>query len=93
MTNTAHAETFAKLLNEKFADSKYISNFHVQPGRKYHRIAYDSPNQRFVHAFVDNEGNVYKAAGWKAPAKGARFADVETAAANADEFGSYLYLR
>lgn len=52
---------------------------------------------RSVHAFVDNEsGDLFKAAGWKAPAKGARgnlvtgFADVED---RFDWSGRYLYAR
>lgn len=41
-------------------------------GKKYQRIYRDSNGQRFVECFVDNDGNVYKAEGWKKPAKGVR---------------------
>lgn len=92
--NTTHAETFASLLNEKFPADTHHTHYSVDTGRKYHRIVDHLTNgQRMVHAFVDNKGNVYKSAGWKAPAKGIRFMDVRDAAANADRFGSYLYLR
>lgn len=39
---------------------------------KYIRIWYTSANTRSSFAFVDHEGNIYKCAGWKAPAKGIR---------------------
>ena len=33
---------------------------------------YGEPIHKSVFCFVDQEGNIYKPAGWKAPAKGAR---------------------
>ena len=66
-------------------------------GRKYLRIA---TSQRYVHCFVDAlTGDVYKAAGWKAPAlNGARFnlldeASFEDLKTKWDPYGSYLYKR
>ena len=66
-------------------------------GRKYLRIA---SNQNYVHSFVDAlTGDVYKAAGWKAPAlNGARYnlldeASFEDLKAKWDPYGSYLYKR
>ena len=54
------------------------------PGKNVTRIVMVTPGQRMCHAFVDNlTGDLLKAAGWKAPAKGARgnlvhgMADVE----------------
>jgi hypothetical protein len=42
-------------------------------GKRYARIVKDDGNQRSVHCFVDlTNGDVLKAAGWKAPAKHAR---------------------
>lgn len=41
----------------------------VQTGKKYHKIVQDSNGQLSVYAFVDGYGNVFKPAGWKAPAK------------------------
>jgi hypothetical protein len=52
---------------------------------------------RHVHAFVEIEtGDLLKAAGWKAPAKGARGnilddADFARILSVADPYGSYLY--
>lgn len=49
----------------------------LEKGRKYNRIVTDTRNkktgkmfeQRSCGGFIDNEGNVYKSASWKAPAK------------------------
>ena len=74
-------------------------------GRKYHKIWEvinrdgDSSPTRSCHAFVDKKtGGVYKAASWKAPAKGVRFnlniiKEREWLFDNADWAGSYLYVR
>lgn len=45
------------------------------PGQKFSRIVMiDHGKARSVHAFLDvRTGDVYKAAGWKAPAKHVRF--------------------
>lgn len=47
---------------------------HSKPGAKFTRIyASRSENQRSAFCFIDMEtGKVYKAAGWKGPAKHAR---------------------
>jgi len=67
--------------------------------RKYWRIVMGDGPHRSVHAFVDpTTGDVYKAAGWKSPAKHVRynlldddsFADMLD---KVDPFGAYLYLR
>ena len=74
----------------------------IESGRRYHKIIMvdDSVRKnRSVHAFVDKKtGEVYKPAGWKAPAKGVRYdlrliEDREWLLENADWAGSYLYLR
>jgi hypothetical protein len=88
-----HAECIDKL--EK-GISEY--NFVIETGRKYHKIVMVN-NQRSSHAFVDKKtGGVYKAASWKAPAKGVRFnlniiKEREWLFENADWAGSYLYAR
>jgi hypothetical protein len=38
-------------------------------GGKYYRIIREYCGQKSVHSFVDENGNIWKAAGWKAPAK------------------------
>ena len=79
-------------------DGRYDTFSVDTPGQKNTRIVITSglgKGQRSVHCFVDNfTGDVFKAAGWKAPAKGARynllndFAEVER---NFDTYGRYLY--
>lgn len=54
-------------------------------GIKYNRIVKISYGQRSVHAFVDNDGLLYMAAGWKAPAKQARYDLL-----NSDSFNALL---
>ena len=74
--------------------------FYIESGRKYHKIVMETESQsRSVHAFVDKKtGEVYKAASWKAPAKGVRFNLLiinsrEECFQRADWAGSYLYAR
>lgn len=70
------------------------------PGRKYGKVVFTSNPPRIgrsVHSFVDlSTGDLLKAAGWAAPAKGARYnlvAQLETVLKEADAYGSYLYKR
>ena len=48
----------------------------VSQGRKYTKLIIANANNpedsQSVYAFLDNEGNIYKAASWKAPARGPR---------------------
>ena len=73
-------------------------DFVIESGRKYYKIVMVN-NQRSVHAFIDKKtGQVYKAAGWKSPAKHVRYdlrliKDREYLIANADWAGGYLYMR
>lgn len=71
-------------------------------GRRFTRIVADRGTQRSVHAFVDmTNGDVIKAAGWKAPQKGknglaVRFNLIddesrERGFSAIDPYGSYLY--
>lgn len=68
-------------------------------GRKYCRVfMHRDGKDRSVHAFIDMDGNVYKPAGWKAPAKHVRFNlfddwSFEHMISNLDWAGSYLYLK
>lgn len=38
-------------------------------GKKFIKIVVDSRGSRSVYAFLDMNGNIYKSASWKAPAK------------------------
>jgi hypothetical protein len=67
-------------------------------GRKYHKLMQCVDGQtESVHAFIDKKtGEVYKAASYKAPAKGVRFnlliiQEREFVLENADWAGGYLY--
>ena len=87
-----HTQAFIDGLNAKFGDRYTYS---AMPGIKYDRIVSVSTgsDQRMAYAFVDGSGNVYKAAGWPAPAKGIRYTSVAAALAKADPYGSFLYIR
>ena len=72
--------------------------FVVEIGRKYHKIVQtDNSGCQSVHAFVDKKtGELYKAASFKAPAKGVRYdlrliTDREFVFKNCDWAGGYLY--
>ena len=74
--------------------------FVIETGRKYHKIIMETDcGSRSVHAFVDKKtGDVYKAASFKAPAKGVRFnllviKEREWLLEHADWAGGYLYAR
>lgn len=68
-------------------------------GQKNIRLVVGEPGNRHVHAFVDiATGDLLKAAGWKAPAKGARGnllddADFKRILSVADKYGRYLYIK
>ena len=89
-------EDFKRANNRKTDDYK----FYIESGRKYHKLIMETGSgSRSVHAFVDKKtGDVYKAASFKAPAKGIRFnlcimSDREWLFENADWAGSYLYIK
>ena len=74
--------------------------FSIESGRKYHKIVMETESQsRSVHAFIDKKtGELYKAASFKAPAKGVRFdlriiSQREDVLQNCDWAGGYLYQR
>lgn len=66
--------------NARFQDSEFEIVATLVKGRKYHRIVTDTRikatgkmfDQRSCGGFIDGEGNIYKSAGWKAPAKNIR---------------------
>lgn len=90
-------EQFAEALTEKFKDQGPYDTkvFKVSPGgRKFARITQETATggHKSVHCFVETAtGHVYKAAGYKAPAKGVRYTSMDDALAAADMFGGYLY--
>lgn len=74
------AQEFVDYLNARIARTGYNErqvlgnkvHFSLMQGPKFARIVSDGGSQRSSYAFVDAEGNIYKSAGWKAPAKGVR---------------------
>ena len=69
-------------------------------GQRYVRVvARHNGKDAYVHAFYDQRtGDVYKAAGWKAPAKHVRFNLLDDESFTrmievCDPYGSYLYIR
>jgi hypothetical protein len=87
-----HSQAFVDGLNVKLGD---YGTFGVIPGKVRDKITVtpNGTNQTSVYAFVDFEGNVYKPAGWNAPAKGIRYYTIASALVAADRFGSFLYAR
>jgi hypothetical protein len=79
-----------------------IYDFYMVEGRKYWKIVMSTDGDyrcQSVHAFVDkSNGDVYKSASFKTPAKGVRYnlldeSSRENVLANCDWSGSYLYQR
>lgn len=66
----------------------FSKRFGYDMNSKYTRIWYTSGSQKSVYAFVDYNGNIYKPAGWKAPAQGIR-GHIDNPIMNSREF----YLR
>jgi hypothetical protein len=48
------------------------STFRLSYGSKYIKVIENSLGSDRVHCFLDYEGNIYKAASWRVPAKGIR---------------------
>ncbi len=95
-------------LQQEGRDEPCIPNKHfytVEEGAKYLKIIRNMgtvevpANSRTVFFFVDKvTGDVFKPAGWKTPAKGARFnlldpASLARMVEKADRYGSFLYMR
>ena len=94
-----NAEYREKRLND-IKSGKDMYKFYIESGRKYHKIVMETESQsRSVHCFVDKKtGEVYKAASFKAPAKGVRYnlliiKEREDVLENCDWAGGYLYMR
>lgn len=83
----------SKLKQEKFFDHTQISS---EIGKKYIKIIKtEYGNQRSVYFFLDMEGNIFKAASWKAPAKHKRGSIFDENYGWGKSFGPYgaSYLR
>ena len=77
-----------------------VYKFYPEEGRKYFKVMMETDSgSRSVHAFIDKKtGEVYKAASFKAPAKGVRYdlriiEQREWLYEHADWAGGYLYVR
>ena len=89
----------SKAHTEKHFPMLSADTYWVEGGQKYIKIASGRSNgQTMVHCFVDAlTGDVYKAAGWKAPAlNGAHYnlmdeASFENLKSKWDPYGGYLY--
>ena len=95
--NPEDAAYYEKRIAE-LRDGKGRYKFEIETGRKYHKIIMVTDgDSRSVHAFVDKKtGELYKAASFKAPAKGVRFdlriiEEREMVFKNCDWAGGYLY--
>ena len=85
--------------NHNFPKQAGSRQYTVTTGRKYHKIIDNrgGSGDVAVHCFIDkNTGEVYKAASYKAPAKGVRFdlrliEQREWVFKNCDWAGGYLY--
>jgi hypothetical protein len=83
-------QEFLDALNTKFNGIGYT--FLVEcPGVKYTRIVQTAAESQSVFCFVDAAGNIYKAASWKAPAKGVRSTLATVDIAKVDPYGTWLY--
>lgn len=54
------------------SDKNYYNTYAYTMGDKYIRVYYTTSGAEYVFAFVDADGNIYKPAGWRTPAKGVR---------------------
>lgn len=88
--------------NARFQDSEFEIVAELVKGRKYHRIVTDTRikatgkmfEQPSCGGFIDGEGNIYKSAGWKAPAKNCRGNIFENDGLSAlDPLGYIVHLR
>lgn len=94
---TVISQEFVAALNDKFGSSFQDDVLILIRNRKYDKIVVASAldlTPKSVYAFLDKEGNLYKAAGYSVPAKGIRYTSDElmtVALEKADRFGGFLY--
>lgn len=87
------AQEFVDALNAKFKAEGYSTFEVAEGGRKFTKIVATHGGQRSVYCFLDADGNVYKAEGWKKPARGIRSTLATLDMSRVDKFGSWLYAR
>jgi hypothetical protein len=84
---------------EQIKENGVDHEYYLESGRKYYKLVHKDSISRSVHCFIDkNNGDVYKSASWKSPAKGVRYNLLddnsrELCYSKCDPFGSYLYQR
>jgi hypothetical protein len=71
------------------------TRFGKTQGKKYTKIVALNRDgvPSSVYCFIDADGNIYKAAGWNAPAKGIRSTLATVELCKVDHYGSWLYVR
>ena len=83
------------MTNKQFIDALNATHsgytFSVSNGRKYTRVIKQRDWSRSVYCFLDDMGNIYKAASWKSPAKGIRGNLSTLDISKTDSDGSWLY--
>jgi len=95
--NSHHFGQYGRLLYPE--GGQYATYSTDKPGRKFIRVVQTIAGSQHVHCFIDRAtGDVLKAAGWAAPAKGARYslldADSRNTCFERCEFtGGYLYVQ
>jgi hypothetical protein len=83
-------QEFVTALNQKFARTGYVFTL-AKSGPKYTRIVRSHTSSISVFCFIDHDGNIYKAASWKAPAKGIRATLATVDDVRVDQYGAWLY--
>jgi hypothetical protein len=86
-------DDFVSHLNNTMKKPDHYWYDYTTRGSKYFKIIMNSTGHRSVYCFVDKRnGNIFKSAGWRAPAKGVRGSVLITESyANADWSGGWLY--
>ena len=73
----------------------FPTRFGKTQGKKYTKVVALNRDgvPSSVYCFIDADGNIYKAAGWNAPAKGIRSTLATVELCKVDHYGSWLYVR
>jgi hypothetical protein len=83
-------QEFIDALNQKFYGRNYSFSLD-KPGGKFTRLVISHPGSRATYCFLDAEGNIYRPASWKGPAKGIRSTLATVDMSKVDSYGSWLY--